>query len=230
MPIATRRGRGSHVGQVRDLHAAEAYDGLAARPSVASAPRRRSARPRRRAGRRPARPRRAARPPGRGRRRARSRRPASPTAGRGPAPRRASRCRSPASRPAAPASSTRNGPIARAAQLLAVGVAEVGDQRADVGARRALDDERRRGRPRASAARSGDTATSRSGISTSSPRARHLVGALAADLDRAVRGRALEDRARRQRQRGRPASRPVSVISPSGSPVVDVQPKRATVS
>ena len=42
-----------------------------------------------------------------------------------------------------PASATSNGPIARAPQLEAVGVAEVGDQRAHVGPRAALDRERR---------------------------------------------------------------------------------------
>ena len=52
---------------------------------------------------------------------------------------------------------TSNGPIARAPQLDAVGVAEVGDQRAHVGARGALDRERRRARRRARAARSACT-------------------------------------------------------------------------
>ena len=47
------------------------------------------------------------------------------------------------------------GPDRRALELLAVGVAEVGHELAHVGARRALDLERRRARPRARAARRG---------------------------------------------------------------------------
>ena len=59
-------------------------------------------------------------------------------------------------------------------------------------------------------------------------RAGQRVRALAADLDRAVGRRALRDAARRQR-RARSGIVP-GAISPSGSPVVDVQPSRATVS
>ena len=46
-------------------------------------------------------------------------------------------------------------PDARAPQLLAVAVAQLGDERAHVGPGRALDEELRRGPPRATAARSG---------------------------------------------------------------------------
>ncbi len=85
----------------------------------------------------------------------------------------------------ATASRTSNGPIAVRLQLQAVGVAEVGDQRAHVGAGAALDREARArqlaraaGRAaragRATAARSDDTVTIRSGISKRSPRRARL--------------------------------------------------------
>ena len=59
---------------------------------------------------------------------------------------RAARRRAPTSRSGS-ASATSNGADARAPQLHAVGVAEVGDQRAHVGARRAVDRERRAASP-----------------------------------------------------------------------------------
>ena len=99
---------------------------------------------------------------------------------------------------------TSNGPIARAAQLHAVGVAEVGDQRAHVGARRALDREAGARSPSRQSCSKRWTVTSRSGTSTSSPRARQRVGAPAADLDRAVGRRALADA---RRSAARAASR-----------------------
>ena len=88
-------------------------------------------------------------------------------------------------------------------QLGAVGVAEVGDQAADVGARRALDLELGLARRRARAARSGARSTSRSGSSKLLAAARAPVGALAADLDRRVGGRALADLPGRQLERAR---------------------------
>ena len=57
--------------------------------------------------------------------------------------------------------------------------------------------------------------------------ARPLVGALAADLDRRVGGRALADLAGRAARAAAPGHAPVSVISPSRSPVVETAPKRA---
>ena len=73
----------------------------------------------------------------------------------------------------------RTAPIRGAPQLEAVGVAEVGDQRAHVGAGRALDRERRPGRRRATAARSACTSTSRSGELDDLAAARQRVRALA---------------------------------------------------
>ena len=77
-----------------------------------------------------------------------------------------------------------------APQLLAVGVAEVGDQHAHVGARGALDRERRAVllAPRELEAHDLDLAL---GELDRLPRARDVVGAPAADLDRRVGGRAL---------------------------------------
>ena len=95
------------------------------------------------------------------------------------------------------------------------------DQAADVGARRALDLEL--GRVALAAEQLG-------AVDGHDPRrhldllaaARPLVGALAADLDRRVDRRALADLAGRQLELAR-ASTPVSVISPSGSPVVETR-------
>ena len=136
VPTATRRGRGSTSGSGVTSSRAEAYDGLEQRALFARGARprdRRSGRPRRRAAtcsaplgpspgtRRPC----AARRPASASRRTAAGRPARRRAA---APRRVG------------VLDARTGPIARAAQLLAVGVAELGDQRADVGPRRALDD------------------------------------------------------------------------------------------
>ena len=99
-------------------------------------------------------------------------------------------------------------PDRRPPQLLAVGVAEVGDQRAHVGARWSSRSRGARGRRRATAPRSACTSTSRSGSSTASPARASCVGAPAADLDRRVRRRALAQDAGRQAQRlGRHAPR-----------------------
>ena len=79
--------------------------------------------------------------------------------------------RAPISRSAS-ASATSNAPIARAPQLDAVGVAELGDQRAHV---RAATSTRSRSPARSPSRQSCSnrwTSTSRSGISTASPRAR----------------------------------------------------------
>ena len=127
------------------------------------------------------------------------------------------------------ASATSNGPIAVRRSSQAVRVAEVGDQRAHVGARAALDliagalqapGARRAAAP---ALLEAVTVTIRSGISQLLPAPRALVRALASDLHRRVRRRALADLARRQRRRvgGDPAG---DVISPSGSPVLELAP------
>jgi len=59
------------------------------------------------------------------------------------------------------------------------------------------------------------------------PAARLDVGALAVEMDRGMRGRALDD-VPVGRSSGSGGRRPVSVISPSGSPVVEVAPRRAS--
>ena len=76
-------------------------------------------------------------------------------------------------------------------------------------------------RRRARAARARWTVTARSAISTSSPRARQLVGALAADLHRRVGRRALAHARPSAGRSGSSGTRPVWAISPSGSPVVE---------
>jgi len=102
----------------------------------------------------------------------------------------------------------------------------VGDERAHVGADEQSDGE---GRARAVAfehleAGDGDLALGElDGLAA----AREAVGPLAADLHRAERRRALGDRAGGQQER-LAGMTPVSVISPSGSPVLDTAPKRAT--
>ena len=111
----------------------------------------------------------------------------------------------------------------RPPQLDAVGVAEVGDQRAHVGARRALDRERRAlaVAPELLEARHLDLALGHLDDLTG---ARQRVGALAADLDRRVGRRALRDATRRQlqrllghvaRARSRPPGRRWSTCSPA---------------
>ena len=97
----------------------------------------------------------------------------------------------------------------RAPQLLAVGVAEVGDEHAHVRPGRALDRERRAVAlaPELLEAVDGDRALVEHDLL---PRARQRVGAAAADLHRAVGVRALQQLAGRQHERvGRdPAGRP----------------------
>ena len=121
----------------------------------------------------------------------------------------------------------------RAPQLDAVGVAEVGDQRAHVGPRRAGDRERRAVAVAPAAPRSGrrDLAL---GDLDRLPRARQRVRAPPADLDRAVGRRALADqpggqherprrharRSRSARPRGRRWSRSTPAARPSHRPWV----------
>ena len=128
--------------------------------------------------------------------------------------RAAPRAGSPAPRPARrPARDRRrppsNGPIRGAPQLLAVGVAEVGDQAAHVGARASTRS--RNAAPLAVApalveAVDLDLAL---GQLDASPGARQRVGAPAADLDRRVGRRALAHAARRAASGRPPGTRPV---------------------
>ena len=124
---------------------------------------------------------------------------------------------------------------------LRIGVGDV--ERPDRGAPQLARSRRRRGRRSASARRCPTStrsrsaravalapellearrpSTSRSGISTSSPRARPLVGALAADLDRRVGRRALARSRRSAASSGVRRHAPGLAISPSGSPVVEI--------
>ena len=153
-----------------------------------------------------------------GLRRARRRQPPAVPHGRGLVARRAARsgrnasARASGTRRSGSASSRRNGPIARALELLAVGVPELGDQAAHVGARRALDLEGRAlGRP---AEQLGPVDRDRPRLELRRlPAPGQPVGALAADLHGRVRGRALHQlarwaaRAARARARCAPARR-----------------------
>ena len=193
VPTATRRGRGSTSGSRVTFMRAEAYGRLEQRRPRA-ARRWRSGRRRRAAATGPSAARRG------GDRHAVAARRASSPASRDDRQDRAQHVAERASRSGS-ASATANGPIAvRRSSSQYASPRSATSERTYVPAEHSIVEPAARS-PRATAPRSAYTVTSRSASSTSSPAPRQAVGALAADLHRAVGRRALAQLAGRQHER-----------------------------